>query len=269
MREDIKNGLDNLFCELGIEYYSAVRIDGLKTVKQYLLDRLPFSPSSAVVFLVPYYFGGAENLSEYAAARDYHIFIKDAGERVCEFLRSRLGAGAAAFGDHSPIDERDAAARLGLGIIGDNGLLINEKYGSYVFIGEVITDASPDEIGAAQPGQIEECEHCGRCRAACPAPEIGQCLSALTQKKGTLTDEERAVIKRYGSVWGCDLCQSACPHNKAPRITPVPFFREERTPVLTGKIISEMSDEQFAARAYSWRGRETLMRNLEIFEKDV
>lgn len=269
MRKETENGLRELFGSMGIEYFAAVRMSDVRTVKPYLLDRLCFSPACALIFLVPYYFGGAENLSEYAAARDYHIFIKSVGERVREFLSSALGAESAAFGDHSPIDERDAAARSGLGIIGDNGLLINEKYGSYVFIGEVVTSAPAEELGAVQAAEPEYCEHCGRCRAACPASEIGDCLSALTQKKGALTDGERAAIRKYGSVWGCDICQSTCPHNRAPQATPVTFFKERRTPALSTAVINEMSDAEFAERAYAWRGRETLMRNLEIFENDM
>lgn len=267
VKEEIKNGLAELFGGLGIEYFAAARIGDLKTVKPYLLNRLPFSPSCAVVFLVPYYVGGAENISEYAAARDYHLFIKSVGDSVRGFLKSALGAESEVFGDRSPIDERDAAARCGLGIIGDNGLLINGQYGSYVFIGEVITDARPQDIGASELADVVECEHCGRCRAACPAAEIGDCLSALTQKKGALTDAEREMIGKYGSAWGCDLCQRACPHNKNPKVTPIPFFKEQRTPVLDSRTVMEMSDAGFAERAYSWRGREPLLRNLEILEK--
>ena len=72
------------------------------------------------------------------------------------------------YGDHSPIDERYAALACGLGIAGDNGLIINEKYGSYVFIGDVICDVPPETLSAMPVGKILHCSHCGRCRSACP-----------------------------------------------------------------------------------------------------
>ncbi len=264
--QNINQGLRELFSSFEIEYFSSIRLEEVKLTKPYLLERLDFSPRCAIIFLVPYYGGETDNLSVYAAARDYHIFLSEVGGRVENFLEKECGKRAKSFGDHSPIDERDAAAGCSLGLLGDNGLLINEKYGSYIFIGEVLTDALPEELMTPKTVNPAECEHCGKCKAACPMPKIGECLSSLTQRKGTLTDEERSYIKKYGSVWGCDLCQSSCPHNKAPKITPVRFFTEQRTPRLTRDVIEKMSDAEFAKRAYAWRTKATLMRNIEIFE---
>ncbi len=260
--------LNSRFCENGIEYWAALPLSELKITKKYLIDRLDFVPACAIIFLVPYYVGDAENLSEYAAARDYHGFISEVGGRICDTLKENLGASGAFFGDHSPIDERDAAARSALGIIGDNGLLINEKYGTYVFIGEVLTDAPPESITCIEAVTTEFCEHCGECMRACPISEIGECLSAITQKKGELTDKERQYIKKYGSAWGCDICQSACPHNRSPKPTPIRYFWEKRTPRLTSELVDGMDGGEFSERAYAWRGRDVLMRNLEMLEND-
>lgn len=259
--------LCSCFSESGIEYWAALPLDELKIKKKYLIDRLDFVPTCAIIFLVPYYVGDAENLSEYAAARDYHNFISLVGGRVCDTLKEKLGANGAFFGDHSPIDERDAAARSALGIIGDNGLLINEKYGTYVFTGEVLTDLSPESIPCSEAVLTEFCEHCGECMRACPISEIGECLSALTQKKGELTDKERQYIKKYGSAWGCDMCQSACPHNRHPKCTPIEYFREKRISRITSELVKDMSDAEFSERAFAWRGKDVILRNLEIFEK--
>ena len=98
-----------------------------------------------------------------------------------------------------------------------------------------------------------------------------ECLSAVTQKKGLLTTEEEAYLKKYGYAWGCDICQLACPMTKAALTsgvqTPIAFFHEDRIPVLTKKRLSDMDEEEFRRRAFSWRGREPLLRNLDIFEK--
>ncbi len=268
MGANMKNEIAKVFSELQIEYFSAIGMENLKTVKPHLLERLGFVPESAIIFLVPYYSGDGENLSAYAVARDYHIFLKEAGEELCFLLKEKLGFDAACFADHSPIDERDAAAKCALGILGDNGLLINEKYGTYVFIGEVLTDAPPELLGAREPSVPEGCLHCGSCLSACPKREIGVCLSALTQKKGSLTEHERRSIKKHGSVWGCDLCQILCPYNKNPKTTPVKFFSEDRITYITREALAGMGKEEFASRAYSWRGEDTLLRNIEIFEEN-
>ncbi len=262
----IKQKLGDLFLSFGIEYFSSVRMKDTNIIKPHILEKLDFTPRCAIVYLVPYYGGRTDNISAYAAARDYHIFLAEVGGRVSEFLKNEYGKQAAGFGDHSPIDERDAAAKCGLGILGDNGLLINEKYGSYVFIGEILTDALPEELDTPKSVSPEACIHCGRCKSLCPMPDLGVCLSSLTQKKGTLTEKEREHIKKYGSVWGCDLCQIHCPYNKKAKITPIVFFLEERTPHLSKAAVETMTDEEFASRAYSWRGKHTLLRNIEIFE---
>ena len=148
-------------------------------------------------------------------------------------------------------------------------MAVTEKYSSYVFLGEIITDLPLD---VDREYKIERCEGCGRCKVACPMSEIGACLSALTQKKGELTDTEKDHIKKHGFAWGCDICQEACPHTeKALKnktiYTDIEFFKKDLTPLLTSELIDTMSDEEFAARAYSWRKKATVKRNLDIIEK--
>ena len=94
-----------------------------------------------------------------------------------------------------------------------------------------------------------------------------ECLSAVTQKKGELTEEERDYIIEYGSAWGCDICADVCPYSWKAAKTPVKFFYENRTPYLTQDALEKMSDEEFADRAYAWRGRAVIERNLKLFEK--
>ena len=174
------------------------------------------------------------------------------------------------FADNSPIDERHAAALCGLGMLGDNGLLITEKYSSYVFLGEIITDY-PIESEAQE---IKHCLKCGKCQLACPMGSIGECLSSLTQKKGELSDTDSSAIRKYSCAWGCDICQEVCPYTiRAKRTgsiyTNVDFFKEELIPVLTSEMLQSMSDEDFSQRAYSWRGRNTILRNLRIIENNM
>jgi epoxyqueuosine reductase QueG len=145
-------------------------------------------------------------------------------------------------------------------MIGDNGMLITEKYSSYVFIGEIITDLP---LPIEREYNISRCEGCGRCKKACPICDIGECLSALTQKKGELTEEQVGLMKDVNTVWGCDECQKCCPYNKNISLTEIDFFADKRQQKLTKELLDAMSDEEFKQRAYSWRGKKTIERNLE------
>lgn len=255
-----------------IEYYSALDYVLLEEINPRLVRRHGFIPKSAVIFLLPYFTGVPENISCYSASLDYHIIIREITDKLIAVLKeSYPDNNFVGFGDHSPINERSAALMAGLGILGDNGLLITPKYGSYVFIADLITDLPPEVIGAVNPVPVSRCEGCGTCKAACPTGRLdengAECLSQVTQKKGELSEEEISLIKRNGTVWGCDVCQSVCPHNKNAPLTPIDFFYEHRIEKLTKRILDSMDDDEFKKRAFAWRGRKTVERNLGCFEE--
>lgn len=265
---------DELFQKEGILYHAPLPYELTRPVRPYLLSRIEdFSPKTLLVFLVPYYAGPTENLSLYASACDYHGYMKELFARLVPALHAAFGYRFFGFADHSPIDERHAAALAGLGVLGKNGLLLNETYGSFVFIGELVTDAPPELFGFTHTTPIRSCAGCDACRRACPTGilrgEGDTCLSAVTQKKGDLSEEEKALLLHGGSVWGCDLCQTACPHNLARiadgrALTPIPYFKEARITRLTTETLSALDEEAFAARAFSFRGRAPLLRNLAL-----
>ena len=257
----------------GIEYYSLISYSDVKETKKYIIDREPFSPRSVIIFLLPYYAGETVNISRYAASLDYHIIIKDITDRLLTLLKTIYkGAMAKGYGDHSPIDERDAALSAGLGILGKNGLLINEKYGSYIFIADVVTDIPEEIIGTSPKLEHKTCEGCGICFSACPTGILSgrgeNCLSQITQKKGDLTESECALMRKFNTVWGCDECQKYCPYNKEPQITPIEFFKKDRIEELTDEILDSLSDEEFGRRAFAWRKRETVKRNLSVMKEN-
>lgn len=257
------------FKKANIEYFAVLSYDKCIETGKRIIEREKFSPRSVIVYLLPYYTGEAENISRYAISCDYHLAIKEINEELINLLLSEYpNCKLRGYGDHSPIDERHASLIAGLGIAGQNGLILNEKYGSYVFVGDIITDISPDELGETTPVEIVGCEGCGLCKMKCPTGilrhEGTDCLSAITQRKGELSKEEVSLMKEYNTVWGCDLCQSCCPHNSLPVKTPVEFFYRERIPCLTRDILNSMTEEEFSRRAYAWRKRSTVERNLEI-----
>lgn len=265
----IKTALSDFFREEKIEYFGAIAYKDCRETSSEIMRREDFLPKSVIMYLVPYYGGEPENLSRYAASRDYHIVIKEINERLTALLKREIGEfSSRGYGDHSPIDERDAALSLGLGVLGDNGLLINEKYGSYVFIGDVVTDIAPEALGAVEPMEHRRCSHCGACRKICPTGCLsgeGECLSAITQKKGELSEYEREIMRKVNTVWGCDECQRVCPHNRSVPITPIRFFLSDRIEYLTPELLSSLSREELRSRAFGWRGRSVLLRNLSIF----
>lgn len=268
----MKSLLKEFFDGEKIEYFSVLPYQSANVTRQYIMARENFVPKSIIIFLVPYYAGETVNISRYAASRDYHLYLGEITEKLSKYLESQIeGIHSKGYGDHSPIDERDAAAKCSLGIIGKNGLLINEKYGSYIFIGELVCDVEPERFGEFCFSEPRYCDECGRCRAACPTAGLVDktmpCLSAITQKRGELTDSEKTLMKNNGTVWGCDICQTVCPHNENPRITPIKFFHENRIVNLTPETFQEMSDDEFSTRAFSWRGRKVLERNIDIVKK--
>lgn len=261
--------LRQIFAEYCVEYAEVIPFSEATVLVRRKIDQLSFQPQSVIVFAIPYYAGElpARNLSRYAVAKDYHLFFRVFSENIKTKLQEFYPqAKFSAFSDNSAIDEREAAAKAGIGMKGMNRLLITEKYGSYVFLGEFLTDLPYHMIGTLTSFDVRECEKCGACLSACPKKDV--CLSALTQKKGDLTKTEEEEILSLGSVWGCDICQEVCPHSQKAQITPIDYFKEDLIAHLTDETIENMSDDEFARRAYSWRGKKTILRNLMLFKNE-
>lgn len=224
--------------EVGIDCFGIVRLADCRITRGYLLSRAGLSSDmgSVLMMALPYLAvdDGPVNISRYAVPCDYHLVAETLSARLIARLTLLYpGARFAAFADHSPIDERHAAALAGLGVLGDHGLLITERYASYIFLCEIITDLPTDAVAE----EIGYCAHCGACRSACPVGlDADRCLSALTQKKGKLTDAETALLRRYALVWGCDRCQEACPHTTRARAAGGAVHRHTRISDRSGSL---------------------------------
>jgi len=257
----------------GITLAAPVPLSSVTITRPYLLERHGIGDGTVFMFAVPYYTTAcddcARNISCYAVAPDYHRFFAALFDEILPILREKFKENRfVGFTDHSPIAEGEAAVKAGLGVFGRNHLFLTKEHSSFVFLGEIITDAKiPCEAKEAAV-----CTACGACKKACPVGlDATRCLSAQTQKKGALTKEEQETLLENGSAWGCDLCQLACPVTVAARkagtlYSTIPFFHENILSHLTAEAVRHMSDEEFAARAYSWRGRETILRNLLLLE---
>lgn len=234
-------------------------------------QRIPQDAASVLVCLFPYYTGEHKerNISRYAMVTDYHMIAGEYLNRFCKALQEVFPQNQfEPFTDNSPIREVSAAFHAGLGRLGKNGLILHPKYGSYVFIGEVVTDLvlQPD-----QPLNPQECIGCGKCQNVCPQGALQsdgsvcleRCRSHITQKKGELTDWEIGQIQDGGLIWGCDICNDVCPMNQEAKVlTPVPEFLESAVAVLDAQIAERL----LKTRAYNYRGKKTILRNIQLLE---
>ncbi len=228
-------------------------------------SRVPENAKRVIMYLFPYYLGEKfyknSNISKYAVPEDYHKIAGAYLERITIELKEKFPHNEFQwFCDNSPVREVEVATLCGLGVKGRNGLLINERYGSFCFIGEIITDA---ELLCSIP-EDRTCLSCGLCEKMCPGGalkgykvDISRCLSHITQRKGEHSAEEQKLICDSGCIWGCDICQNVCPMNKNIEITPVKEFVE------TAKSSYESGDD-ISDRAFNWRGTAVIERNLKI-----
>ncbi|MDA3781062.1 MAG: tRNA epoxyqueuosine(34) reductase QueG, partial [Bacteroidales bacterium] len=156
-------------------------------------------------------------ISKYAYGQDYHHVVKDKLKTLLEFIKSELGnVNGRAFVDSAPVLDRAWATKSGLGWIGKNSNLINKKFGSFVFIGELILDI---EFDYDKPIK-NYCGNCTKCIDACPTNAIveayvinsNKCISYLTiEKKGEISRETEG--RWENNIFGCDICQDVCPWN--------------------------------------------------------
>lgn len=221
--------------------------------------RLPQNAKTVIMCAFPYKVSEEKpiNISRYAAVKDYHEIVGKYLSLASIRLKEKFpNNNFEWFVDNSPIPEVYAAALSGIGVRGDNNLLITPKYGSWVFLGEIVTD-----IEIKTENKYSECLHCGKCSSACPKKKCEiECLSEISQKKRELTEMERNALKENNILWGCDICADVCPMNKNVLIKPLPDFileyRERYVP-----------NEEISGRAYAWRGEKVILRNWKILNE--
>ncbi len=230
---------------------------------------LPVDAKSAILFSIPYRSVSEipeDGFSEYARIYDYHKFCSNLYERTISLMKEKTGYNFYGFCDHSPINEKLAIAKCGLGVIGRNSLYIDNEYGSFVFLGSIITDAICNE----SPLNVNSCVGCGICISSCPNNAIldcgidrYKCLSGISQKKNK-SDEEKAVLKEHNIVWGCDICQNVCPHNTTAKISPISYFKETRISNIDREFIDSLTDEEFNKYAFSYKGKKIVSDNIDF-----
>jgi epoxyqueuosine reductase len=203
---------------------------------------------------------------------DYHHILRDRLKRLEEFIFTKVPeVRLKSMVDTGELSDRAVAERAGIGWSGKNCSIITPEYGSYVYLGEMITGIPFEPDTPLE----DQCGTCNKCIEACPTGALVQggqinaqhCIGFLTQTKGFIPDEFREKIGNR--VYGCDSCQTACPVNKGKNL----HFHEEMEaepeiakPLL--KPILKMSNREFKQRfghvAGSWRGKKPIQRNAII-----
>lgn len=227
---------------------------------------VPYPPLPAPTFDWRHELRG--RIAAYAVGRDYHEHLLESATTLGNRLRLDFpGHRFLAYVDTGPILERDWARRAGLGWIGKHTLVLDAALGSYTLLAELVTDLEIEE-----PGD-EPADHCGtctRCLAACPTGALTpyvmdprRCLSYLTiEHRSAIPHAFRPALENW--IFGCDLCQSACPWNTGP---PAPAdLREAAFPSLPEllRLTPEGFTVRFGQTALAWARRAGLLRNVAV-----
>jgi epoxyqueuosine reductase len=173
----------------------------------------------------------APQISKYAYGEDYHVVIREKLELFIDEIRKHIGdVDGRLFVDSAPVMDKAWAKKAGLGWLGKNGNLIHPKAGSFFFIAELIIDLDLEPDGPIK----DYCGTCTRCIEACPTDALetpyvvngSKCISYLTiELKDALISNE-FIGKMENWLFGCDICQDACPWNRfskphdEPRLLP-------------------------------------------------
>jgi epoxyqueuosine reductase len=214
-------------------------------------------------------------IARYARGTDYHTVFEEKLQQLAESLRELCGDGTRtrSYVDYGPVLERDHAQRAGLGWIGKNTVLINPTIGSYLLLGEILTDA---ELEPDEPFLPDHCGTCERCIEACltgaiVAPrelDARLCISYLTiELRGPIPRELRPLIGNR--IFGCDICQEVCPWNREAPATREPRFQPRDD--LTGPDLirlGSLSEAEFGDRysdtALERARRRSFLRNVAV-----
>lgn len=197
---------------------------------------------------------GEVAVARYARGDDYHIVIRERLRTLLRWLAEQAGPGLEALTcvDDGPVQERVYAEAAGLGWIGKNTCLINASLGSWMFLGEIVTnlDLAPDAPA------VDQCGTCTRCLDACPTGAIvapyeldaTRCISYLTiEVRGAVAPAWRDRLA--SRVFGCDICQDVCPWNRKAAVSGDPSWQpREGLTALRLRDACELSDEAWIAR---------------------
>lgn len=203
---------------------------------------------------------------------DYHMVLRDRLKKLEDYIAMKVPeARFKSMVDTGELVDRAVAERAGIGWSGKNCSIITPEFGSYVYLGEMITSI-PFEPDTPME---DRCGSCNKCVDVCPTGALVQggqldaqkCIAFVTQTKGFLADEFRE--KLGNRIYGCDTCQTVCPENKGKDF----HFHEEMEPdpEIAKPLLKPLLNisnrefkEKFGHVSGSWRGKKPIQRNAII-----
>jgi epoxyqueuosine reductase len=210
-------------------------------------------------------------IARYAWGRDYHRVLERRARPLLGLLEERLpGCRSRFFVDHGPLMERAYARSGGLGWQGKNTMILDSRFGSYTFLAAIVTTADLGE----DPPTRQHCGTCTRCLAACPTGALRSayelvndlCIAFQTiENRGPIPRPLRPLLGDW--IFGCDLCQEACPVNEVRAAPGLPEFApreaEDAFPDLVELVLLSEADfrRRFAGRPVLRAGHAGLLRN--------
>ena len=213
---------------------------------------------------------GKGAISVYAQGDDYHELIKGRLKQLAGWLQARFGGELKVFVDTAPLLEKPLAEKAGLGWQGKHTNLVSREFGSWLFLGSILTtlELAPD------PAEPTTCGTCRACLDVCPtqafpAPyqlDARRCISYLTiELKGPIPHEFREALGNR--IYGCDDCLAVCPWNKFAAVAAEQKLRARealRAPSLAE--LSRLDDAAFRAlfskSPVKRIGRDRFLRNV-------
>ncbi|MGM0369720.1 MAG: tRNA epoxyqueuosine(34) reductase QueG [Bacillota bacterium] len=238
------------------------------------------SAQSIIVVAMSYYNRGDSasanglqgKMSRFARGQDYHQVLGAKLEQLENFLsRLKPQVETHRFVDTGPTVDRALARRAGIGWQGKNCSIIHPDYGSWIFIGGIITNLELESDSAIE----DKCGDCTRCLDNCPTGALQEkylldakeCLGYITLSKGYLEEQHRKQIDNR--LWGCDTCQDVCPYNQDVKAGNHLEFREndgeaypDLLPLL--ELTNDRFKKRFGSTALNWRGKRPLKRNAAV-----
>jgi epoxyqueuosine reductase len=209
-------------------------------------------------------------ISRYAWGEDYHHVLGRKLEELAQELRDQ-GAKAKVCVDTAPVLEKAWAQAAGIGWQGKHSNVISKEFSSWIFLGEILTDA---ELAYDAPFAKGHCGMCTRCIDVCPtgaivAPYVVDarlCISYLTiEHRGVIPRELRP--KMGNLIFGCDLCQDVCPWNRfAKKVEEPGFWPREGNYLPALAELAGLSNEEFRRR---FRGSPVLRAKRSGFVRNV
>ncbi|OAJ75197.1 epoxyqueuosine reductase [Brevibacillus sp. SKDU10] len=208
-------------------------------------------------------------LARSAWGLDYHHILRDKLNQLADFIQTlEPEARLDSMVDTGVLSDRAVAERAGIGWVGKNCSIITPEFGSYVYLGEMITNLP---LPSDQPIE-DQCGDCTLCLDTCPTQALVQggqlnsqrCVAFLTQVKDEIPEEFREKIGNR--LYGCDTCQTVCPKNKGMNFTHHPETLPD--PELVKPLLKPLltiGNKEFKARfgksAAAWRGKKPIQRN--------